>query len=174
MLDVRPDLITLGKVVAGGTPAAVFGGRQDVMSLFDPSGGKARILQSGTFNGNPLSLTAGLLTLERMTPAVYDDINTRTRRLADALQGVFDEVGIAARVCAIGSLFRIYFLEEIPRNYRQAAEDDHAMHRWLFLSLLNRDVYWRNGGINALSVPTTDDHVDHLTATVRDILTEAL
>ena len=43
-----------------------------------------------------------------------------------------------------------------------------------FLSLLNRDIYWRNGGINALSVPTTDDHVDHLVATVRSVLNDAL
>lgn len=174
MLGVRPDLVTLGKVVAGGTPAAVFGGRQDVMALFDPSGGKARIWQSGTFNANPLSLTAGLLTLERLTPAVYDEINARASRLSNSLQNEFDKIGLAARVCAIGSLFRIYFLEEIPRNYREAAADDRAMHRWLFLSLLNRDIYWRNGGINALSVPTTDDHVDHLTATVGEVLTERL
>ncbi len=174
MLDVRPDLVTLGKVIAGGTPAAAFGGRQDVMKLFDPSEGGARIWQSGTFNANPLSLTAGLLTLERLTPAVYDEIDARTSRLADSLQSVFDEVGLAACVCAIGSLFRIYFLEKVPRNYREAAADDRGMHRWLFLSLLNRDIYWRNGGINALSVPTTDDHVDHLTATVGDILTGVL
>ena len=173
MLDLRPDLVCLGKIVAGGTAAAVFGGRRDVMALFDPTDGQGRIWQSGTFNANPLSLTAGLLTMQRLTPAVYDEIGARTNRLADSLQGVFDDVGLTARVCAIGSLFRIYFLDEVPRNYREAALDDRAMHRWLFLSLLNRDVYWRNGGINALSVPTTDAHVDHLTATVRQILAEA-
>ena len=57
MFGVRPDLVCLGKIVAGGTPAAAFGGREDVMALFDPTDGKARIWQSGTFNGNPLSLT---------------------------------------------------------------------------------------------------------------------
>ena len=169
---VRPDLVCLGKVVAGGTPGAAFGGRADVMALFDPSDGKARIWQSGTFNGNPLSMTAGLLTLQHLTPAVYDELEERTRRLADSLQAVFDEVGLAACVCAIGSLFRVYFLDELPRNYRESARDDRAMHRWLFVSLLNRDIYWRNGGINAVSVPTTGDHVDHLTATVRSILIE--
>ena len=173
MFDVRPDLICLGKIVAGGTPAAVFGGRRDVMALFDPTRGPARIWQSGTFNANPLSLTAGLLTLQRLTPAVYDEIEARTIRLADSLQGVFDDIGLTARVCAIGSLFRIYFLDELPRNFREAARDDGTMHRWLFLSLLNRGIYWRNRGINALSVPTTDDHVDHLAATVRAVLTEA-
>jgi hypothetical protein len=64
-------------------------------------------------------------------------------------------------------------LLEIPRNYREAAADDFTVHCWLFLSLLNCDIYWRNGGINALSVPTTDDHVD-LATTVRTILTEGL
>ena len=171
MLDVRPDLVTLGKVVAGGTPAAVFGGRHDVMSLFDPSEG--RILQSGTFNGNPVSLTAGMLTLQRLTPAVYEEIGARTNRLSRSLQGVFGDAGLPASICTIGSLFRIYFLEKMPRNYREAAADDRAMHRWLFLSLLNRGIYWRNAGTNALSVPMTDEHIDHLTETVRDILSEA-
>jgi len=174
MFDLRPDLVTLGKVIAGGTAAAAFGGRRDVMALFDPTHGPARIWHSGTFNANPLSMTAGLLTLERLMPDVYDDINGRTSRLAAALQGVFNEVGLTACVCAIGSLFRIYFLEEVPRNYREAAGDNTAMHRWLFLSLLNRDIYWRNRGINALSVPTTDEQVDHLITTVREVLTEAL
>jgi len=174
MFDVRPDLICLGKVPGGGTAAAAFGGRKDVMALFDPSAGPARIWHSGTFNANPLSLTAGLVTMQHLTPDIYEDINARTARLAASLQGVFDEIGLAARVCAIGSLFRIYFLDEIPCTYREAARDDFAMHRWLFLSLLNRDIYWRNGGINALSVPTTDDHVDHLVATVRSVLHDAL
>ena len=174
LFDVRPDLVCLGKVVAGGTPAAAFGGRRDVMALFDPTGDSARILQSGTFNANPLSLTAGLLTLQRLTPPVYDEIEARTSRLAASLQRVFDEAGLTACVCAIGSLFRIYFLGDLPRRYREAALDDRAMHHWLFFSLLNRDIYWRNRGINALSVPTTDDHVDHLTSTVRAVLTGAL
>lgn len=174
MFDVRPDLLTLGKVIAGGTPAAAFGGRRDVMTLFDPGDGPARIWHSGTFNANPLSMTAGLHTMQHLTPAVYDDINARTTRLARSLQSVFDDVGLTASVCAIGSLFRVYFLHELPRNYRQAAGDDAAMHHWLFLSLLNRDIYWRNRGINALSVPMTDDHVDHLIQTVREVLTETL
>ena len=174
LFDVRPDLVTLGKVPGGGTAAAMFGGRKDVMALFDPTDAPARIWQSGTFNANPLRLTACLVALQHLTPDVYDDLNTRTGRLAQSLQSVFDEIGLAARVNAIGSLFRIYFLEEIPRNYREAARDNFAMHRWLFLSLLNREIYWRNGGINALSVPTTDDHVEQLVSTVRSILHDAL
>ncbi len=174
MLGIRPDLVTLGKVIAGGTAAAVFGGRQDVMALFDPTKGKARIWQSGTLNANPLSLCAGLVTMRHLTPEVYEDLNERTQRLANALQSVFDDVGLTARVCAIGSLFRIYYLDELPRNYREAARDNGGLHRWMFLSLLNRDIYWRNGGINALSAPTTDDHVDQLATTVREVLEAAV
>ncbi|MEE2658855.1 MAG: aspartate aminotransferase family protein [Candidatus Latescibacterota bacterium] len=173
MIDVRPDLVTLGKVIAGGTPAAAFGGRADVMAFFDPTQGHARVWQSGTFNANPVSMATGLLTLRRLTPEVYDKLKARTKRLSQGLEGVFYEAGLAARVCAIGSLFRIYFLEEIPQDFRGAMQDDFAMHRWLFLSLLNRDIYWRNGGINALSVPTTDAEIDRLVSTVRMILTES-
>ena len=64
---VRPDLTCLAKVVAGGTPGGAFGGRADIMALYDPTGGAPAIPQSGTYNGNPIVMAAGLATLRTMT-----------------------------------------------------------------------------------------------------------
>jgi len=173
LYGVRPDLVTLGKVVAGGTAAAVFGGREEVMCRFDPMRPADKVWQSGTLNANPLSLSAGLVTLQHLTPEQYDELNARTERLTGALQDVFDEAGLSACICTIGSLFRIYFLDEVPRNYREAARDDASLHKWFFLSMLNRDIYWRNKGINALSAPTTDEDCDRLVEALRSLLADA-
>ena len=168
-LGVRPDLTCLGKVIAGGTPGAVFGGREEVMALYDPRQG-ARIPQSGTFNANPFALTAGKATLERMTPAAYERIAELAQAAASGLELAFAEQGLAACVVVAGSIFRVYFLEKPPRNYREAAADDGQLQRWLHLCLLNRGIYWRMGG--SISLPLEPGHVDQLVETVRDSLAE--
>ncbi len=168
-LGVRPDLTCLGKVIAGGTPGAVFGGRKEVMALYDPGRG-ARIPQSGTFNANPFALTAGKVTLETMTPAAYARIAELAQAAARGLERVFGELGLAACVVVAGSIFRVYFLEKPPRNYREAAADDAPLQRWLHLRLLNRGIYWRQGG--SISLPLEGEHVDQLVETVRDSLAE--
>ena len=166
LFDVRPDLTCLGKVVAGGTPGGIFGGRADIMALYDPTRGSPAIPQYGTYNANPFALHAGLATLRTMTADAYDRLHELTDEVAAGLQRTFDAAGVLASVVSVGSLFRVYFLPEPPRNYRQAARDNGALHRWLHFSLLNRDVYWRQGG--NVSLPMESQHVDALIATVGD------
>ncbi len=168
-LGVRPDLTCLGKVIGGGTPGAIFGGRAEVMALYDPRQG-ARIPHSGTFNANPFALTAGKATLERMTPSAYDRIGALAQAAARGLEQAFGGLDIPACVVVAGSMFRVYFLERSPRNYREAAADDAQLQRWLHLSLLNRGIYWRMGG--SISLPLEGGHVDRLVETVRDSLAE--
>ncbi len=158
LFGVRPDLTCLAKVVAGGTAGAAFGGRADVMAAYDPSGGAPQIPHSGTYNGNPLSMVAGLVTLRALTEEVCDDLAARTRRLAEGLQGLFDGAGLAAHATAVGSLFRIHFTAEKPRNYRQAARNDGLMSRWLFFALLERGIHWGDHG--NVSTPMEDEHVE--------------
>ena len=170
VFDVVPDLTCLGKVVAGGTPGGVFGGRADLMALYDPTGGPPAIPQSGTFNANPFALNAGLVTLRAMTDQAYEKLNSLTTVVAGDLQAVFDEAAVPASITVVGSIFRLYLLPERPRNYRQAAADDNLFQRWLHYSLLNRDIYWRTGG--NLSLPMEQEHIDHLISAVRDCLRE--
>ncbi|MCZ6632285.1 MAG: aspartate aminotransferase family protein [bacterium] len=164
---VRPDLTCMGKVVAGGTPGAVMGGRADVLAAYDPTVG-AKIQQSGTYNGNPLAMVAGMVTLRKLTPEVYEALADRTSRLGTALTEAFAQAGVTACVVTVGSLFRVYFLPDPPRNYRESARDDGAMHKWLFFSLLNSGIYWKVGG--NVSVPMTDEHTDTLVAGVKEAL----
>ncbi|MCZ6676771.1 MAG: aspartate aminotransferase family protein [Candidatus Poribacteria bacterium] len=168
LYDVRPDLTCLAKVIAGGTPGAAFGGRADVMALYDPTSGAPKIPQSGTYNANPLSMVAGMAALRALTPAVYDKLSALTQRLGTALDAVFKEAGVQAQVTVVGSLFHIHFLLCAPRNYREAALDDHRLHRLLFFSLLNAGIHWSYGG--NVSVPMETAHIDQLVSEVQTAL----
>ena len=167
---VRPDLTCLGKVVAGGTPGAVVGGRSDVLDLYSPTGGAPEIPHSGTYNANPIAIVAGLTTLRLLTQEAYGKLNAQTGRLADGLEWVFQKAGVQARVTTAGSLFRVHFLPERPRNYREAARDNPLLHRWLFFALLNRGIYWKLGG--NVSLPMEDRHIDQLVSAVDGALPE--
>ena len=164
--NIAPDLTCLGKVIAGGTPAGAFGGRKDAMALYDPTEGSPAIPQSGTYNGNPLVAVAGLATLKAMTPAAYRHIATLTRYLAAGLKDAFKSADTPGSIVVAGSLFRIYFLDHAPANYRQAARDSSEKHRWLYFYLLNNGIAIRQGG--CVSLPMTTDHADRLIEGLRE------
>ena len=158
--DITPDLTCLAKVIAGGTPAGAFGGRKDVMALYDPTTGSPAIPQSGTYNGNPLVAVAGLATLNAMTPEAYDHIHTLTQRITTGLTEAFQNANTPCTIVTAGSLFRIYFLDKPPRNYREAAQDSREKHQWLYFYLLNHGILIRQGG--CVSLPMTTEHADRL------------
>ncbi|MDE0220690.1 MAG: aspartate aminotransferase family protein [Spirochaetaceae bacterium] len=167
---VCPDLTCLAKVVAGGTAGGAFGGRADMMALYDPTGGPPAIPQSGTYNGNPIAMAAGLATLRTMTEQAYAALHERTQRVADGLRGAFRRAGVPGCVVTAGSLFQLYFLPSPPRNYREAAGDDSARQRWLYFRLLGDGIVTRRGG--NVSLPMTDRHADRLVQTVEAALRE--
>ena len=118
------------------------------------------IPQSGTYNGNPIVMAAGLAPLRTMTDAAYGEIHDRTARLGEGLRQVFSDTGVPGCVVTAGSLFQLYFLAEAPRNYREAAQDDGARQRWLYFWLMNHGIVTRRGG--NVSLPMTDRHVERL------------
>ena len=162
--DVRPDLTCMGKIVAGGLPGGAYGGRADVMSLFDPLS-KPRIAQAGTYNGNPLTMAAGIATLNEMGPDEYKSLEELGLQLESKLNSIFLEVGIDAVCTVIGSLFKIHFLSEKPVNYREAALDNQLMHQWLFFWLLSNEIHLSQGG--NISTPMNETHIDKLVSCIQ-------
>ncbi|HAA75791.1 TPA: aspartate aminotransferase family protein [Candidatus Latescibacteria bacterium] len=157
---IKPDLTCLAKVIAGGTAGGAFGGREDVMAVYDPTTGSPGIAQSGTYNGNPIAAVAGMAALREMTETVYEKLNAFTGDLGIAVEEAFHKAGIEACTVVAGSIFRIYFLDRPPSNYRQAATDSKEKHRWLHLWMLNHGIAIRQGG--APSVPMTEAHANQL------------
>ena len=166
---ITPDLSAFGKIIAGGTPGGAFGGRADIMRLFDPVIG-AKIPQSGTFNANPLTLVAGLATLRLLTPDVYERMAGMAQRLATELVSTLRDAGIPAAGTAVGSIFRVYLSEDAPQTYRETARDNKMLQRWLTMWLLNHDTQWQQGGY--ISTVTKESHLDQLIALVQEATRE--
>jgi glutamate-1-semialdehyde 2,1-aminomutase len=107
-LGVAPELTTFGKIVGGGLPVGAVGGRADVMAVFDPRRPDA-VTHSGTFNGNPLTMAAGLASLRLLTAAEIARLNDLGARLAAGLRRAIAEQGVAGAVTQCGSLLHLHF-----------------------------------------------------------------
>ena len=172
LVGVRPDLTALAKVPMGGMPGGVWGGRADVMALYDPSRGAPLLQQSGTFNGNPMTMVAGIATLKELTPPAYAKMDRLGERLRLGLNGLFKELSVPAQATGVGSLFWIHFTRAPIRNYRDTLREDSQAHQKLFFWLLNHGILSYNKGMGCLSLPMEEEHVDLFIQSVRRALLE--
>ncbi|NKC29327.1 aspartate aminotransferase family protein [Falsiroseomonas selenitidurans] len=147
---VMPDLTTLGKYVGGGMSFGAFGGRADLMAMFDP-GRPDAVAHAGTFNNNTLTMSAGLAALgEIYTPAVAHAHNARGEALRAALQAAAGDLPIC--VTGRGSMMAFHFMAQAPRDAAEAAAGNQALKELLFLDLLDRGYYIARRGMVALSL----------------------
>ena len=136
-----PDLLTFGKVMGGGFPAAAFGGRADVMAMLSPQG---PVYQAGTLAGNPVATTAGLTTLRLATDEVYARVDEAARVVRDAAGAALAEAGVPHVVQNVGNMFSVFFTDEGVTEIRDftAAGGQHAgRYRAFFHAMLDQGVY---------------------------------
>jgi glutamate-1-semialdehyde 2,1-aminomutase len=137
--DGAPDLLTFGKVMGGGFPAAAFGGRAEVMAHLAPAG---PVYQAGTLSGNPVATAAGLATLRGCTPEVYAHLDDVAKRLSDAASRALEEAGVPHLVNHAGSMFSVFFTtrDEVV-DYDGARDQDTGAFRAFFHEMLARGVH---------------------------------
>jgi glutamate-1-semialdehyde 2,1-aminomutase len=167
---ITPDLCCLGKVIGGGLPLGAFGGRQDIMALFDPSHGPPVISHPGSYNANPVSLAAGLATLELLTRDVVTRLNAVGDRVRAGLTEAFAEAGVPASVTGLGSLFGIHLTEGPVRSIRDAARGDAALRHRIFLGLYVEGVLIDPRGVGTLSTAIGDTEVEEFLRAVQSVL----
>ena len=155
LYGVRPDLTTFGKIVGGGMPAAVYGGREDVMRSVAPDG---KVYQAGTLSGNPLATAAGLATLRALKrdPAIYGRLEQKTRRLAEAVRAA---AGERADVAQVGSLMSVFF-----------RGDAETVFKAWYSHLLDRGIYVAPSRFEAMFV--SDAHTDEDIARTCQVIEE--
>ncbi|MFY0409703.1 glutamate-1-semialdehyde 2,1-aminomutase [Solicola sp. PLA-1-18] len=134
-----PDLMTFGKVMGGGFPAAAFGGRADLMQQLAPTG---PVYQAGTLSGNPVATTAGLTTLRLATDEVYahlDDVSLQVQKLAgDACSAA----GVEHVLQSAGNMFSLFFGRSTPAtNFAEAQDQEPFRYRAFFHAMLDAGVY---------------------------------
>ena len=160
---ICPDLSAFGKMIGGGFPVGGFGGRADIMGLFDSSGEPTGFFQSGTFSAHAVVMAAGLATLRKMTPEAFAHLNGLGERLRRGFAELRARSGAPFQFVVLGSLFSVYFTDEPLVNYRSLAGNDGAMAHRVFLSLLNQGYFLSQGlSMNALSLPMEEKHIDGL------------
>ena len=144
-LGVTPDLCTLGKAVGGSYPLSVFGGKKEIMDRLMPTGD---CQHSGTYNGHPVAVAAGLAAVTAYRePGFYDHIHAVADRLYGGLQAVFRRHGVTARVQGLGARFGIYFgVTEPVRDYRDAAKHQREQMLCFVKAAIEHGVYFHDYG----------------------------
>ncbi|MFE7521730.1 glutamate-1-semialdehyde 2,1-aminomutase [Streptomyces halstedii] len=135
---VRPDLMTFGKVMGGGFPAAAFGGRADVMAQLAPAG---PVYQAGTLSGNPVATAAGLAQLRLLDDAAYARVDAVSAEVRNLVGEALTKEGVAHTVSAASNMFSVFFTDRPVRDYEDARKQEAFRYTAFFHSMLAQGVY---------------------------------
>ena len=167
---ITPDLTCFGKVIGGGMPVGAFGGREDIMSMWDPTNGGATVQHAGTFNGNPMTAAAGVATLENLTPDKFEYLDNLGESLRSKLRALFTELEVPMGVTGVASLFALQFTSTEVTDYRSFATNDKKLLNMMFIGLLNEGFLMSNRCAGNVSTVHTEDDVDALVTAVRNVI----
>ncbi|MDQ8704494.1 glutamate-1-semialdehyde 2,1-aminomutase [Streptomyces sp. LHD-70] len=151
---VVPDLLTFGKVMGGGFPAAAFGGRADVMAHLAPAG---PVYQAGTLSGNPIATAAGLAQLRLLDDAAYDKVNAVSKELQGLVTEALTKEGVAHRLQNASNMFSVFFTANEVRNYDDAKAQESFRFTAFFHSMLAAGVYLPPSAFESWFVSTAHD-----------------
>ncbi|MFC1437901.1 glutamate-1-semialdehyde 2,1-aminomutase [Streptacidiphilus sp. N1-10] len=136
--ETVPDLMTFGKVMGGGFPAAAFGGRAEVMAQLAPAG---PVYQAGTLSGNPVATAAGLAQLRGCTDEVYATVDRVSAEVSGLVGEALSKEGVAHRVQRAGNMFSVFFADDEVTNYDEARRQESFRFTAFFQSMLANGVY---------------------------------
>ncbi|MXX92210.1 MAG: aspartate aminotransferase family protein [Chloroflexi bacterium] len=171
---VTPDLTCFGKVIGGGLPVGAFGGREDIMSLLDPSGaGGPQVAHAGTFNGNPMTAAAGVATLRELSVDVYEDLEEKGEYLREKLRDVISEIEAPMGVTGVASLFAIQATSESVRDYRSYATNDGELLEMVFMGMMNEGYLLSSKCAGNVSAAHTYEELDGFVEAFERVLKRA-
>lgn len=139
LYGVTPDITTLGKIIGGGLPVGAYGGTRDLMDHIAPAG---PIYQAGTLSGNPLSMTAGLVTLRRLRDqSIYERLERATAKLCDGLSAAAEDAGMETVMNRVGSMWTGFFTREPVTDWASANKSDRRLFGRFFHAMLDLGIY---------------------------------
>lgn len=161
---IKPDLVTLGKVMGGGLPAAAFGGRRDIMECLAPLGA---VYQAGTLSGNPVAVAAGLATLKLVqAEGFYERLASLATRLTAGLSASAKRHGVQFCAQSVGGMFGLYFSAQLPTSYAEVMSCDKEAFNRFFHAMLEAGVYLAPSAFEAgfVSAAHTEADIDQTIA----------
>ncbi len=170
---VKPDLVTLGKVIGGGMPVGAFGGRKDIMAKLSPEG---PVYQAGTLSGNPVAMAAGhaALTKLKQNARIIAVLNERAKRLVEGMQAAAKEQGITMQVDTRGTMFGFYFNENPVKNFADATKSDAELFAKFHAGMLERGFYFACSLYETgfISTAITDEMIEDTIAASAELFKE--
>lgn len=137
--NVKPDITTLGKILGGGLPIGCIASSREIMEIMAPLG---RVYQAGTFNGNPLSVVAGLAAIKELEKdGTYERLESMGDKIRKGLEEISDEVGLQTHVYGAGSMFQMYFADKEVTDYSSALKAEKDLFLAYQRELLKRGVF---------------------------------
>jgi glutamate-1-semialdehyde 2,1-aminomutase len=172
--NITPDLTALGKAIGGGFPVGAIAGRKEVMDVMNPRNDKLLFPHSGTFSANPITLTAGLVAMEKFDKPTVARLNALTQRAIDGIEDAIYETGVTACVTGAGSMFRIHMKEQPPCNFREAylTIEENQQLQMLLEHLFDEGFLMINTCSAALSTAMMETEIDALVSAVKSGFTK--
>lgn len=172
--DLDPDITCLGKVIGGGLPVGAYAGKREIMQHVAPAG---NMYQAGTLSGNPLAMTAGLMTIRVLKHEDnFAQIASQTQKLADGMRAISEKLGIPMQVGNAGTMFGFYFLKEDGakiRDFDSAKQyADTAFYAKFYHAMLDKGIYLAPSQFEAgfVSLAHTDAHIEKTLTAAEDVL----
>ena len=160
LYGITPDITTLGKIIGGGLPVGAYGGSREIMNNIAPAG---PIYQAGTLSGNPLSMTAGLITLRRLKDkSVYERLENATHKLCEGLASAARDAGVTTVTNRVGSMWTSFFTSEPVVDWDGANKSDRQLYGKFFHAMLDEGVYLAPSQFEAafVSLAHTDEIIE--------------
>ncbi len=158
MLNVKPDLTCLGKIIGGGLPVGAYGGHREIMKWVAPEG---PVYQAGTLSGNPLAVAAGIAALKALKkPGNYTKLEQMTAELVTGLAIAAERAGAQVQINCIGSMFTVFFTDSPVTDFDKAKTSDTARYARFFNAMLKRGVYFPPSQFEACFVSLAHTHND--------------
>ena len=162
LFNVKPDLITYAKIIGGGLPCGLYGGRRDIMEKLSPVGG---VYQAGTMSGNPVVMAAGMATLNilKANQDIYEHINKLGGKLQNGIEEIAREKNVKLTVNRVGGMMTVFFTDRNPvRSYDDAKSCDLEMFKKYFLHMNKNGFNIPQSQFESmfLSAVHTEEHID--------------
>ncbi len=139
LYGIQPDLTTLGKVIGGGLPVGAYGGKREIMEMVAPAG---PVYQAGTLSGNPLAMTAGIVTLKALQEdGLWESLERRAAALTEGIGEAARRAGVPVQQTRVGTMFATFFTETPVRDWETVKTCDTARFGRFFTAMLEEGVY---------------------------------
>lgn len=167
---VTPDLTTLGKIIGGGLPVGAYGGKAEIMDCISPVG---PVYQAGTLSGNPMAMTCGIATLEKLKrKSLYKKLERNSKRLAEGLKRSAEEAGIPTHHTRVGSMLCTFFSEDEVTDYESAKRCNTERYASWFHGMLERGFYFAPSQFEAAFISTAhrEEDIDATIEASREVM----